>query len=162
MNLCDNNAHFPRGIGLQPTHELARLVDRQFIVLPDAGRRKQLYGVMMLGWRFVFGFGLDLCCAVHGFGIAGQRDIFLLADILLADTWRVEGRARLFCLVSHMNPVSRFGRGFKVSATTSAMICPPYLISAKSWIDDVGPPPPDRYSTIFSSLPFFSSPMFAW
>src|SRR6202023_3434581 len=96
INLCQINAHFLRGIGLQPIHELARPGDRQVIVLPDAGRRKTLYGVMMLGWGLVFGFELDLGCAVRAFGIAGLRDIFLLADIPLADTWRVESRARLF------------------------------------------------------------------
>jgi hypothetical protein len=31
-----------------------------------------------------------------------------------------------------------------------------------SWIENVRPPPPDRYSISFNSLPFFNSPMFAW
>src|SRR6267378_7258926 len=68
---------------------------------------------MMLSRRFIFGVELNLCLAICRFRIACLWDIFLLADILLADARRVEGRARLFRLISDMNFLSRFARGFE-------------------------------------------------
>ena len=99
MNIGDINAHFLRGIGFQAVHELARLIDRPFFVLPDAGRRRQLDRIVMLGRRLIFGFELDLRSAVGGFRISGLRNVFLFADVLFADACGVEGRARLLRLI---------------------------------------------------------------
>ena len=113
MNIGDINAHLLRGIGFQAVHELARLIDRQFFVLPDAGRRKEFDGIMMLRRRFVLGFEFNLRPAVFAFRIACLRDIFLLTDVLFADAPGVEGRARLLRMISHVNLVSRFARGLE-------------------------------------------------
>ena len=51
---------FLRRAVLEAVHELAGLVDRQFVVVPDRGRGEQLDRVVMLGRRGVGGVELDL------------------------------------------------------------------------------------------------------
>ena len=81
----------------QAVDELARLVHRQLVVVPDAGRREQLHRIVVLGRRRVLAVDRDRRCREGGLGVAERRVLVRLVDVgdsLDRRSRRPEGRRR--------------------------------------------------------------------
>jgi hypothetical protein len=74
-DLVGGDTEFLRDAVLEPVYELAGLVDRQLVVVPDTGGGEKFDGVVVLGRRLVFGLEGHLGRGNRRVGIARFRKL---------------------------------------------------------------------------------------